>query len=160
MYSIQKLIDLKWRQRKEQIEKLKTKLNTLDQVEIWQEILQKSFEVKVILLCHFCQKKFQKNFQNNFQKSILLFHLKDLLQELQLGSLKVLDVLHAYQWKALESNEKLNNIVWVRNIINFISQIAHFIATYFYRFSHKYYYKVLLYTAGLNSLARYIPIYF
>lgn len=78
--SIQKLIDLKWRQRKEQIEKLKTKLNTLDQVEIWQEILQKSFE--------------------------------DLLQELQLGSLKVLDVLHAYQWKALESNEKLNNIVW------------------------------------------------
>ena len=112
------------------------------------------------MLCHFCQKNFKKNFQNNFQKSILLFHLKDLLQELQLGSLKVLDVLHAYQWKALESNEKLNNIVWVRNIINFISQLAHFIATYFYRFSHKYYYKVLLlYTAGLNSLARYIPTY-
>ena len=108
----------------------------------------------------FVKKIIKKNFQNNFQKGILLFHLKDLLQELQLGSLKVLDVLHAYQWKALESNEKLNNIVWVRNIINFISQLAHFIATYFYRFSHKYYYKVLLYTAGLNSLARYIPIYF
>ena len=76
----------------------------------------------------FVKKNFKKNFQNNFQKSILLFHLKDLLQELQLGSLKVLDVLHAYQWKALESNEKLNNIVWVRNIINFISQLAHFIA--------------------------------
>ena len=128
---------MKWRQRKEQIEKLKTKLNTLDQVEIWQEILQKSFEVKVIALSFLSKKLSKKNFQNNFQKRILLFHLKDLLQELQLGSLKVLDVLHAYQWKALESNEKLNNIVWVRNIINFISQIAHFIATYFYRFFHK-----------------------
>ena len=85
-----------------------------------------------MLLCfHF--KKFEK-----------YYFFKDLVQELQLGSLKVVDVLHAYQWKAIESNEKLNNIVWVRNIINFISQITHFIATYFYRFSHKYYYKVLL----------------
>ena len=71
MYSIQKLIDLKWRQRKEQIEKLKTKLNTLDQVEIWQEILQKSFEVKVVALS-FCQKNFQKKFPKHSKKNIII----------------------------------------------------------------------------------------
>ena len=67
---------MKWRQRKEQIEKLKTKLNTLDQVEIWQEILQKSFEVKVILLNHFCQKKFQKKFPKQFSKKYIIISFK------------------------------------------------------------------------------------
>ena len=77
---VQKLIDLKWSQRKNQAKVLKEKLEILDQIELWQEIWNKSFE--------------------------------ELHQELQIGSLKALDVLHAFQWKALESNDKLNNIVW------------------------------------------------
>ena len=77
---VQKLIDLKWSQRKNQVKVLKEKLEILDQIELWQEIWNKSFE--------------------------------DLHQELQIGSLKAVDVLHAFQWKALESNDKLNNIVW------------------------------------------------
>ena len=77
---VQKLIDFKWSQRKNQVKVLKETLETLDQVELWQEIWNKSFE--------------------------------ELHQELLIGSLKALDVLHAFQWKALESNDKLNNIVW------------------------------------------------
>ena len=77
---MQEQIDLKWTQRRKQMQTLKSKLETLDQIEIWNEILLKSFE--------------------------------DLHQELQIGSVKVIDVLHAYQWKALKSTEKLNNIVW------------------------------------------------
>ena len=66
---------MKWRQRKEQIEKLKTKLNTLDQVEIWQEILQKSFEVKVIALS-FLSKKISKKFPKQFSKKNIIISFK------------------------------------------------------------------------------------
>ena len=67
---------MKWRQRKEQIEKLKTKLNTLDQVEIWQEILQKSFEVKVIALSFLSKKNIKKKFPKQFSKKYIIISFK------------------------------------------------------------------------------------
>jgi len=77
---MQKRIDLKYKQRKEQAQKLKEHLDKVQDITLWTAITSKTFE--------------------------------DLRMDLKNGDLKAIDVLRAYQWKALESTELLNNIVW------------------------------------------------
>ena len=83
---------------------------TLDQVrvekvELWERIVTLKFEV-----WGNCK------FPHSFFMIILefAFAFQDLVKQLREGSLKALDVLQAYQNKALEVDERLNCVVHVR----------------------------------------------
>ncbi len=80
----QKAIDLKWSNRAEQIQRLKKHLEELGS----DPTIDKLW------------------------KEILKKSFEELRDELKNGGLQVIDVLRAYQWAALQSNQTRNNVVW------------------------------------------------